>query len=71
MLLLLLSSGANLFLRQIADEDTGDRGKVFVCVIRVVYRTPGFSVFKRIFKNEARSYFLVWPPSTFQACGSL
>ena len=31
----LLSSGANLALRRIANEDTGDRGKVFVCVIFV------------------------------------
>ena len=35
MFLPLLSSGANLALRWIANEDTGDRGKVFVCVIFV------------------------------------
>ena len=67
----LLSSGANLALRRIANKDTGDRGKVFVCVIRVVYRTPGFSVLKRISKNEACSHFLVSPPSICQLCGSL
>ena len=47
VLLPLLSSGANLALRRIANKDTGDRGKVFVCVIGVVYRTPGFSVSKK------------------------
>ena len=62
----MLSSGANLALRRIANEDTGDRGKVFVCVIRVVYCTPGFSVSKRISKNEACSCFLLWPPSISQ-----
>ena len=67
----LLSSGANLALRRIANEDTGDRGKVFVSVIRVVYRTPEFSVSKRISKNEACSCFLLWPPSISQVCGSL
>ena len=35
MFLPLLSSGANLALRRIANEDTGDRGKVFVWVILV------------------------------------
>ena len=44
--------------------------EVFVCVIHVVYRTPGFSVSKRISKNEACLYFLLWPPLIFQACGS-
>ena len=66
-----LSSGANIALRRIANEDTGDRGKVFVCVIRVVYRTPEFYVSKRFSKNEASSYFFVWPPSICQLCGSL
>ena len=59
----LLSSGANLAVRRKANKDTGDRGKVFVCVIGVVYRTTGFSVSKRISKNEACSCFLLWPPS--------
>ena len=67
----LLSSGANLALRQLVNKDTTDRGKVFVCVIRVVYRTPGFSVSNRMSKNEASSYFLVWPPSICQLCGLL
>ena len=67
----LLSCGENLALRRKANEDTGDRGKVFVGGIRVVYRIPGFSDSKKISKNEACSYFLVWPPSIFQACGSL
>ena len=67
----LLSSGANLALTRIANEDTGNRGEVFVCVIRVVYRTPGYSVSKRISKNEACSCFLLWPPSISQVCGSL
>ena len=67
----LVSSGANLALRRIANEDTGDQGKVFVCVIRVVYRSPGFSVSKRISKNEACSCFVLWPPSISQVCGSL
>ena len=69
----LLSSGANLALRRTANEDTADRGKVFVYVIfrRVIYRTPGFSVSKTFSKNEASSYFLVWPPSICQLCGSL
>ena len=67
----LLSSGANLALRRIANEDTGDRGKVCLRYIRVVYRTPGFSVLKTFSKNEASSYFLVWPPSICQLCGSL
>ena len=59
-------------MRQIAKEGTGDQGKVFVQVVRVVYRTPGFSVSKIMSKNEAcNSYFLAWPPSIFQACGSL
>ena len=71
MFLPLLSSGANLALRRIANEDTGDRGKVFVSVIRVLYRTPEFSVSKRISKNEACSCFLLWPPSISQVCGSL
>ena len=77
MFLPLLSSGANLALRRIANEDTGDRGKVFVRVIRVVYRTPGFSVSKRIskgnflFENEACSCFLLWPPSISQVGESL
>ena len=52
-----LSSGANIARRRIANKDTGDRGKVFAFVICVVYRTPGFSVSKRISKNEASSYF--------------
>ena len=67
----LLSSGENLALRRIANEDTENRGKVFVGGIRLVYRTPGFSDSKIISKNEACSYFLVWRPSFFQACGSL
>ena len=71
MFLPLLSSGANLAQTRIANEDTGNRSKVFVCVIRVVYRTPGFSVSKRISKNEACSCFLLWPPSISQVCGSL
>ena len=33
--LVILLSGANLALRRIANEDTGDQGKVFVCVIFV------------------------------------
>ena len=59
------------FFCHIAKEDTGDRGKLFGCVIRVVYRTTGFSTSKRISKNEAWSHSLVWPPLIFQACGSL
>ena len=65
----LLSSGANLALRRTANEDTGDRGKVFVCVIRVAYRTHGFSVSKRFSKKEASSYFLVWPLSICHLSG--
>ena len=71
MFLLSLSSGANLALRRIAKEDTGDRGKVFVCDICLIYRTTGLSASERISKNEAGSYFLVWPSLIFQACGSL
>ena len=55
VLLPLLSSCANLALRRIANKDTGDRGKVFVCVIGEVYRTPGFSVSK---KNSLRTMHL-------------
>ena len=55
--LLYLSSflflGASLALRRIANEDTGDRGKVFVCVIRVVYRILVFYVSNRISNTEA------------------
>ena len=49
----------SLALRRIPNEDRGDRGKVFACVIRMVYVTPGFSVAKRILKTEAYLYFLV------------
>ena len=70
MFLPLLSSGANLALRRIANKYIGDRGKGFVSVVRVVYRTPGFSVSKRMSKNEV-SHFFVSPPSICQLCGLL
>ena len=66
-----LFSGANQALRRIANEDRKDRSKVLVCVIHLAYRMPAFSVSKKPSENEACSYFLVWPLSILQACGSL
>ena len=64
----LLFSGANLAFKRIANKDAGDRGQVFICVIRLLYRTPESSVPRRLAKNDACSYFLLWPPSTSQTC---
>ena len=54
-LLPLLFSGANLAVRRIANEDTGDRSQVFICVICVVHRTPESSVPRR---RHLRDMFL-------------
>ena len=58
ILLSSLSSGAKLALMRIANEDIGDGGNVFVCVIHVVYRKPGFSVSKRISFECSKRIFL-------------
>ena len=50
---LFIFRGESTSQRRIANEDTSDRGEVFVCVIRVVYRIPVFYVSKRISNTEA------------------
>ena len=71
MFLPLLSSGANLVLRRIANEDTGDRGKVFGCVIFVWFIVNLEFLSRKHFVRTRRLRIFLFGHLPFANCVSL